>query len=108
VGEPAEWPDPYDRREDPRGATISLGAMKAPLDMARGEKGMRNARDGFATEHLEIAPYRVIEELAKRADDQQSLAVARQNAQDEERMGSRIASNWAKFVALDMKTEGME
>ena len=26
--------------------TISLGAMKAPLDMARGEKGMRTAREG--------------------------------------------------------------
>jgi ferritin-like metal-binding protein YciE len=88
--------------------TMSLGAMKAPLDMARGEKGMRNARDGFATEHLEIAAYRLIEELAKKADDQQSLAVARQNAEDEERMASRIASNWSKFVALSLKQEGVE
>src|SRR4051794_22687448 len=88
-------------------ATMGAGALKAPLDMARGEKGMRNARDGFATEHLEIAAYRLIEELAKKAGDQQSLAVARQNSEDEERMASRIESNWAKFVALTLKDEGL-
>jgi ferritin-like metal-binding protein YciE len=88
--------------------TMGAGALKAPLDMARGEKGMRNARDGFATEHLEIAAYRLIEELAKKAGDPQSLAVARQNAEDEERMASRIESNWSKFVALTLKDEGLE
>lgn len=88
--------------------TMAAGALKAPLDMARGEKGMRNARDGFATEHLEIAAYRLIEELARKAGDQESLAVAQQNAQDEERMASRIASNWSKFVALSMRDEGVE
>jgi ferritin-like metal-binding protein YciE len=88
--------------------TMTAGALKAPLDMARSEKGMRNARDGFATEHLEIAAYRLIEELAKKAGDQQSLAVAQQNAEDEERMASRIAANWSKFVALSLKQEGIE
>jgi ferritin-like metal-binding protein YciE len=87
--------------------TVTAGVLKAPLDMTRGEKGMRNARDGFATEHLEIAAYRLIEELAKKAGDQQSLTVARQNAEDEERMASRIASNWSKFVALAMQEEGV-
>jgi ferritin-like metal-binding protein YciE len=89
-------------------ATITAGALKAPLDLARGEKGMRNARDGFATEHLEIAAYRLIEELARKANDQQSLTIARQNAEDEERMASRIAANWSKFVALSMQQEGVE
>ena len=88
--------------------TMTVGVLKAPLDKARSEKGMRNARDGFATEHLEIAAYRLIAELAKKAGDQQSLAVAEQNAEDEERMAVRIASNWSKFVALDMKEEGVE
>jgi ferritin-like metal-binding protein YciE len=88
--------------------TMTAGALKAPLDMARSEKGMRNARDGFATEHLEIAAYRLIEELAKKAGDQQSLAVAQQNAEDEERMAARIAANWSKFVALSLKQEGVE
>ena len=88
--------------------TMTAGAFKAPLDLARNEKGMRNARDGFATEHLEIAAYRLIEELAKKANDQQSMAIARQNAEDEERMAARIAANWSKFVALSMQQEGVE
>jgi ferritin-like metal-binding protein YciE len=88
--------------------TMTVGVLKAPLDKARSEKGMRNARDGFATEHLEIAAYRLIEELAKKINDQQSVAVARQNAEDEERMAARIAANWSKFVALSMKEEGIE
>jgi ferritin-like metal-binding protein YciE len=89
-------------------AMLTAGALKAPLDMARGEKGMRNARDGFATEHLEIAAYRLIEELARKANDQQSMAIARQNAEDEERMAARIAANWSRFVGLSMKEEGVE
>jgi ferritin-like metal-binding protein YciE len=88
-------------------ATMTAGLLKAPLDKARSEKGMRNARDGFATEHLEIAVYRLIEELAKKANDQQSMAIARQNAEDEERMAARIAANWSKFVAMDMANEGI-
>jgi ferritin-like metal-binding protein YciE len=88
--------------------TMTAGALKAPLDMVRGEKGMRNARDGFATEHLEIAAYRLIEELAKKASDAQSLAVARQNLEDEERMAGKIANNWSKFVALSLSEEGVE
>src|SRR5438477_12140277 len=35
-----------------------LGALaKMPLDLVRGEKAGRNARDGYATEHMEIAGY---------------------------------------------------
>jgi ferritin-like metal-binding protein YciE len=55
---------------------------------------------------VEIAAYRLIEELARRAGDQQSLAVARQNAEDEERMAARIAANWSTFVALSLSEEG--
>jgi hypothetical protein len=100
-------PQPSTRRRLRAGAPAPPATVKAPLDAARGEQGMRNARDGFATEHLEIAAYRLIEELARKAGDEQSLAVARQNAQDEERMAQRIDANWAKFVALSMAEEGV-
>ena len=48
-----------------REATGILGALaKLPLDMVRGEKAGRNARDGYATEHMEIAAYQLLERIA--------------------------------------------
>jgi ferritin-like metal-binding protein YciE len=81
--------------------------MKAPAAMLRGEQEMRNARDGFATEHLEIATYRVIEELAKAADDKQALQIARENIADEERMAARIQRNWARVVGRSIEDAGV-
>lgn len=82
--------------------------MKAPADMLRGEQDMRNARDGFATEHLEIATYRVIEELAKAADDKQALQVARENIADELRMAAHIEKAWGKAVASSIQQGGYQ
>jgi ferritin-like metal-binding protein YciE len=82
--------------------------MKAPADLARGEQDMRNARDGFATEHLEIASYRLIEQLAKAADDKQALQVARENIADEERMVAHIEKAWAKAVASSIEEGGYQ
>ena len=94
------------RTKDALGSLTAL--MKAPADLLRGEQEMRNARDGFATEHLEIASYRVIEELAKAADDKQALQVARENIADEERMAARIQRNWARVVARSIEEEGAQ
>jgi ferritin-like metal-binding protein YciE len=97
--------------ESPSKLKETLGALtaliKAPADMVRGEQEMRNARDGFATEHLEIATYRVIEALAKAADDKQALQVARENIADEERMAARIQRNWERVVARSIEAEGI-
>ncbi len=102
------WPRPYGA--SPSKAKEALGAisalLKAPAGLLRGEQEMRNARDGFATEHLEIAAYRVIEELAKAADDKQALQVARENAADEERMAARIQRNWSRVVGRSVEEEG--
>ncbi len=85
-----------------------LGAvMKSVVDMVRQEKAGRNARDGFATEHLEIASYQLLERYALKAGDQETAAVARQNRADEERMAEKIASNWDKFAELSLKEEGV-
>lgn len=89
-------------------AGLLTALMNAPADMLRGEQEMRNARDGFATEHLEIATYRVIEELAKAAKDTQALQVARENIADEERMAARIQRNWARVVGNSIEAEGVE
>lgn len=82
--------------------------MKAPADMLRGEQDMRNARDGFATEHFEIATYRLIEHLAKAADDKQALQVAKENIADEERMAAHIQKVWERVVARSIEESGYQ
>jgi ferritin-like metal-binding protein YciE len=83
------------------------GLMKSVVDMVRQEKAGRNARDGFATEHLEIASYQLLERYARRAGDEETADVARQNRADEERMAQKIAANWDKFAELSFMEEGV-
>ncbi len=85
-----------------------LGAlMKGAVDMARGEKAGRNARDGFATEHLEIASYELLERIALKAGDEHTAEAARENRADEEAMAQKIASHWDKVAELSLAEEGV-
>jgi ferritin-like metal-binding protein YciE len=85
-----------------------LGAlMKTAVDAARGEKAGRNARDGFATEHMEIASYQLLERIATRAGDEQTAEAARQNRRDEEAMAEKISGNWDKFAELSLQEQGI-
>jgi ferritin-like metal-binding protein YciE len=85
-----------------------MGAlMKGVVDMARGDKAGRNARDGFATEHMEIASYQMLERVAKKAGDKHTAAVARQNREEEEAMARSIDSKWNKIVEQTLKEEGV-
>ena len=85
-----------------------LGAlMKGVVDLARSEKAGRNARDGYATEHMEIASYQLLERVATRAGDEKTAEVARQNRTEEQWMANRIEESWDKVADLSLHEEGV-
>jgi ferritin-like metal-binding protein YciE len=85
-----------------------LGALaKMPLDFVRGEKAGRNARDGYATEHLEIASYELLRRIAEKAGDEETAQAAREIIEEEKVMARLIADNWDKFAELSLKEEGI-
>ena len=104
------------RRLEAHGATPSvvreaggiLGALaKLPLDMVRGEKAGRNARDAYATEHMEIASYQLLERVATRAGDEETAEVARLNRAEEEAMARKLDEHWDLFAEQSLREEGV-
>ena len=92
--------------------TKEVGGLGASLfkgvgDMARTDKPGKNARDGYMTEHMEIAAYELLERLAKKAGDQETAEVARKNRADEQAMARKIESNWDRFLDLTLATPGV-
>jgi ferritin-like metal-binding protein YciE len=85
---------------------IATAQAKGVADLWRTDKAVRNARDAFVTEHLEIAAYEVLERLAERAGDSETAEVARTNRAEEETMAQRVASNWDRFLDLTLSGEG--
>jgi ferritin-like metal-binding protein YciE len=86
---------------------IAGALLKSVVDMARGEKIGRNARDGYATEHLEIASYELLERIAQHAGDEETAEAARENRRDEEAMAKKLEAHWDKFAELSLKEEGV-
>jgi ferritin-like metal-binding protein YciE len=91
-----------------REATGIIGALaKLPLDMVRGDKAGRNARDGYATEHMEIAAYQLLERVANRAGDEETAEIARQNRAEEEAMARKLDEHWDLFAEAALRQEGV-
>jgi ferritin-like metal-binding protein YciE len=85
-----------------------LGALaKLPLDLVRGEKAGRNARDAYATEHLEIASYELLRRIAQKAGDEETVAAALEIIEEERAMAKLIEQNWDKFAELSLQEEGI-
>jgi ferritin-like metal-binding protein YciE len=94
------------------GQALALG--KTPFDLLRGsggeEKVLKNAKDGCATEALEIATYTAIERLARSVGDDETAALAASILADEEKMLARIMRELPKLtdavVGADVKGNG--
>jgi ferritin-like metal-binding protein YciE len=82
-------------------------AMKGMLDMGRGDKAGKNARDGYATEHLEIAAYQLLERVAIIGGDEATAEVARQNRAEEEAMARFIEEHWDDVAQRSLREEGV-
>ncbi len=85
-----------------------LGALaKLPWDFVGAEKAGRNARDAYATEHLEIASYELLRRIAQKAGDEETAQAAREIIVEEHAMAKLIAENWDKFTELALLEEGI-
>ena len=85
-----------------------LGALaKMPLDFVRGENAGRNARDAYATEHLEIASYELLRRIAQRAGDEVTAQAALEIIAEEQAMVALLEQNWDKFAELSLLEEGV-
>jgi ferritin-like metal-binding protein YciE len=85
-----------------------LGALaKMPLDFVRGEKAGRNARDGYATEHLEIASYELLRRVADKAGDEETAQAATGIIAEEAAMAKLIEQHWDRFAELSLQEEGI-
>jgi ferritin-like metal-binding protein YciE len=86
---------------------IMTALMKSVLDLARPEKAGRNARDAYATEHLEIAAYQLLERIAERAGDEETATAARENLADEQAMAKKLDTHWDRFAELSLQEQGI-
>lgn len=85
-----------------------LGALaKLPLDFVTGEKAGRNARDAYATEHLEIASYELLRRIARKAGDEETAQAAVEIIAEEAAMAKLIEEHWDLFAELSLQEEGI-
>jgi ferritin-like metal-binding protein YciE len=87
-------------------AGIFEALAKLPLDVVRGEKAGRNARDAYAAEHLEIASYELLRRVAERAGDEETARACVEILDQERAMASFLDENWDRFAALSLEEQG--
>jgi ferritin-like metal-binding protein YciE len=86
---------------------ILSATVKGLVDMARSEQAARNARDAYATEHLEIASYELLERVARRAGDEETAEVARANRSEEEAMALKLSARWDEVAERALEEAGI-
>jgi len=81
--------------------------MKMPVDLVRGEKSGRNARDAYTTEHLEIASYELLRRVAERAGDEETAQACLDILEQERAMAQFIEERWDLLAELSLREEGV-
>jgi ferritin-like metal-binding protein YciE len=88
-------------------AGIIEALMKLPLDLVRGEKAGRNARDAYAAEHLELASYQLLRRVAERAGDEETAAACQEIIEQERAMAQFLDDNWDRFAEQSLREQGI-
>jgi ferritin-like metal-binding protein YciE len=88
-------------------AAITGAMLKGVANHVRADKPVKNARDGYITEHTEIAAYQLLERLAKRAGDTTTAEMAAEIRRDEERMARWLNARWDRFIELTLDEAGL-
>ena len=81
--------------------------MKMPLDMVRGERSGRSARDAYATEHLEIASYELLRRVAERAGDEETAQACLDILEQERAMAQFVEERWDLLAEQSLREEGV-
>jgi ferritin-like metal-binding protein YciE len=89
------------------GQVLALG--KAPFDLLRGsggeEKLLKNAKDAYAGEALEIATYTALQRLADSVGDTQTARLAASILADEQKMLARVLQEIPKLTDAVVRAE---
>ena len=89
------------------GQAVAFG--KTPYDLVRGsggeEKVLKNAKDAYASEALEIATYTAIERLASAVGDEETAKLAAAIRADEEKMLERVLREIPKLTEAVVRAE---
>ena len=92
-----------------KGVGQALAFGKTPYDLVRGsggeEKVLKNAKDAYASEALEIATYTAIERLATAVGDDATAQLAKSIRADEEKMLERILREIPKLTDAVARAE---
>jgi len=92
-----------------KGVGQALAVGKTPFDLLRGsggeEKVLKNAKDAYASEALEIATYTAIERLASAVGDDETARLAAAIRADEEKMLERVLREIPKLTDAVVRAE---
>ena len=92
-----------------KGVGQALAVAKTPYDLLRGsggeEKVLKNAKDAYASEALEIATYTAIERLASAVGDDETARLAAAIRADEEKMLERVLREIPKLTDAVVRAE---